>query len=56
MPWPSIKPVSGDLPKTQMGWEIFPDGLHHFLTRMARDYLRQYEALVQPSVLRCGVG
>ena len=25
-------------------------------TRMARDYLRQYEALVQPSVLRCGVG
>ena len=19
--------------KTQMGWEIYPDGLHHFLTR-----------------------
>ncbi|MDG1119052.1 MAG: GH1 family beta-glucosidase [Flavimaricola sp.] len=39
MPWPSLKPVSGPLPKTQMGWEIFPDGLHHFLTRMARDYV-----------------
>ena len=24
-----------------MGWEIYPDGLHHFLTRMARDYVGQ---------------
>ncbi len=39
MPWPSLRPVAGDLPKTQMGWEIYPDGLHHFLTRMARDYV-----------------
>jgi beta-glucosidase len=39
IPWPSLKPVSGPLPKTQMGWEIFPDGLHHFLTRMAKDYV-----------------
>ena len=38
-PWPHIAPVEGPLPKTQMGWEIFPDGLHHFLTRMARDYV-----------------
>ncbi len=38
-PWPSLQPVAGDLPKTQMGWEIFPDGLHHFLTRMAQDYV-----------------
>lgn len=39
IPWPSLKPVSGPLPKTQMGWEIFPDGLQHFLTRMAKDYV-----------------
>ena len=39
--WPSLRPVPGELPKTQMGWEIFPDGLHHFLTRMARDYVGQ---------------
>ena len=39
IPWPSIRPVPGNLPKTQMEWEIFPDGLHHFLTRMARDYV-----------------
>ncbi len=38
-PWPSIRDIPGPLPKTQMGWEIYPDGLHHFLTRMARDYV-----------------
>lgn len=38
-PWPSIREIPGPLPKTQMGWEIYPDGLHHFLTRMARDYV-----------------
>ncbi|MBE0414857.1 family 1 glycosylhydrolase, partial [Yoonia sp.] len=25
--------------KTQMGWEIYPDGLHDVLVRMARDYV-----------------
>jgi beta-glucosidase len=38
-PWPHLRDVAGTLPKTQMGWEIYPDGLHHFLTRMARDYV-----------------
>jgi len=38
-PWPHLRPVSGPLPKTQMGWEIFPEGLYGFLTRMARDYV-----------------
>lgn len=33
-PWPSIGGVEGDLPKTQTGWEIYPDGLQHFLERM----------------------
>jgi beta-glucosidase len=37
--WPPIRDVPGNLPKTQMGWEIYPDGLHGFLTRMARDYV-----------------
>ncbi|AWB48468.1 beta-glucosidase [Gemmobacter aquarius] len=37
--WPATRDVAGPLDKTQMGWEIFPDGLHHFLTRMARDYV-----------------
>ena len=38
-PWPSLRDVPGPLPKTQMDWEIYPDGLHGFLTRMARDYV-----------------
>jgi beta-glucosidase len=39
LPWPSTRDVTGPLPKTQMDWEIYPEGLHHFLTRMARDYV-----------------
>jgi beta-glucosidase len=37
--WPHARDVPGPLPKTQMGWEIYPEGLHGFLTRMARDYV-----------------
>ena len=40
-PWPSLRDVPGDRPRTQMGWEIYPEGLHHFLTRMAKDYVGQ---------------
>ncbi|MDP1667638.1 GH1 family beta-glucosidase [Phaeovulum sp.] len=36
-PWPAHREVEGPLPKTDVGWEIFPEGLHHFL-RMAREY------------------
>jgi beta-glucosidase len=38
-PWPHLRDVPGPLPRTQMGWEIYPDGLQSFLTRMARDYV-----------------
>jgi beta-glucosidase len=34
-PWPALEEVEGPLPKTDMGWEIHPEGLHHFLTRLA---------------------
>jgi beta-glucosidase len=37
--WPAIREVPGPLPKTQMGWEIYPEGLEGFLTRLARDYV-----------------
>jgi beta-glucosidase len=30
--------IHGDLPKTDMGWEIAPEGLAFFLRRMANDY------------------
>ena len=38
-PWPHLRDVPGPLPKTQMGWEIYPDGLYGFLTRLSRDYV-----------------
>jgi beta-glucosidase len=37
-PWPGLAEVHGPLPKTEMGWEIFPEGLYHFLTMVARDF------------------
>jgi beta-glucosidase len=38
-PWPHLRDVPGPLPRTQMGWEIYPDGLQGFLTRLARDHV-----------------
>jgi beta-glucosidase len=38
-PWPATRDVPGPLPKTQMEWEIYPEGLHGFLTRLARDHV-----------------
>ncbi|MBV7379424.1 GH1 family beta-glucosidase [Maritimibacter dapengensis] len=37
-PFPSLAEVEGPLPKTYMGWEIYPDGLGQFLRRVARDH------------------
>lgn len=36
--WPSYAEPAGPLPKTEMGWEIYPEGLGHFLRTIARDY------------------
>ena len=36
--WPNYSDIEGPLPKTQMGWEIYPDGLRDFLLRTTRDY------------------
>jgi beta-glucosidase len=37
--WPHIQSEEGPGEKTQMGWGIYPDGLHGFLTRLSRDYV-----------------
>ncbi|WP_068114843.1 GH1 family beta-glucosidase [Tropicimonas marinistellae] len=37
-PWPGHTSIEGPLPKTQMGWEIYPEGLLHFLRRCHVDY------------------
>ncbi len=36
--WPHYRDVEGPLPKTDMGWEIFPEGLHLLLNRLTQDY------------------
>ncbi|PIE06968.1 MAG: beta-glucosidase [Rhodobacterales bacterium] len=33
-PWPATTHVAGPLPKTEMGWEIFPEGLTNVLERV----------------------
>jgi len=38
VPWPQYAEIDGPLPKTQMDWEIYPQGLYDFLIRTARDY------------------
>ncbi|MFZ1660402.1 MAG: GH1 family beta-glucosidase [Paracoccaceae bacterium] len=37
--WPAVTERPGPLPKTSMGWEIYPDGLRHRLEVLARDYV-----------------
>ncbi len=37
-PWPAVREIEGPLPKTQMGWEIKPDGLETILTWLQRNY------------------
>ena len=37
-PWPGHREVEGPLPKTAMGWEIYPEGLSYFLRRAHATY------------------
>ena len=37
-PWPHYESVPGPLPKTQMDWEVYPQGLTDFLVRSAQKY------------------
>ena len=36
--WPGHEEVEGPLPKTAMGWEVYPEGLEFFLKRTAAEY------------------
>ena len=39
-PWPSYSSGRGDLPKTSMDWEIYPQGLYDFLIRTRDTYTK----------------
>jgi beta-glucosidase len=40
IPWPHYAELDGPLPKTQVGWEIYPQGLGDFLRRAHAEYTR----------------
>ncbi len=44
--WPAHQEVTGPLPKTQMGWEIYPEGLYKFLKRTAAEYTGELPLIV----------
>ncbi len=37
-PWPATRAISGTLPRTDMGWEVYPQGLGALLNRLTDDY------------------
>lgn len=45
-PWPAIHGAHGPLPTTQMGWEIYPQGLADFLLRLSQDYVGDLPIMV----------
>ncbi|SEN79383.1 beta-glucosidase [Palleronia pelagia] len=44
--WPAFEDVPGPLPKTDMGWEIYPEGLGDLLSRIAREYTQDTPLIV----------
>ena len=38
--WPNLDTAEGSLDKTQMGWEIYPEGLYEFIMRMHNEYTK----------------
>ena len=52
-PWPHLECVPGPLPKTDMGWEIYPDGLHHILCWLKSDYTGNMPLYVTENGIAC---
>ena len=45
-PWPHFEEEEGTLPKTQMGWEIYPEGLELLLKRIYNDYTNEIPIMI----------
>ena len=45
-PWPHFEGEEGVLPKTQMGWEIYPEGLELLLKRIYNDYTNEIPIMI----------
>ena len=44
--FPAFKETEGPLPKTSMDWEIYPQGLHHFMTWVHENYTKGLPIMV----------
>lgn len=53
-PWPGTQAHEGPLPKTQMGWEIYADGLRNLLERTAKDYVGDLPIIVTENGMTSG--
>ena len=52
-PWPSLKDIEGSMDKTQMGWEIYPEGLKNLLIRVSKNYTDNLPILVTENGMAC---
>ncbi|MEO1796051.1 MAG: GH1 family beta-glucosidase [Pseudomonadota bacterium] len=52
--WPSLEASRGDLPRTQMDWEIYPEGLTGFLTRLKNNYVGDMPIMVTENGMAWG--
>lgn len=53
-PWPAHEEREGPLPKTTMGWEVYPEGLLHFLTWVAQTYTHSLPLIVTENGMSAG--
>ncbi|MEL6551508.1 MAG: GH1 family beta-glucosidase [Pseudomonadota bacterium] len=53
-PWPAYRSTRGDLERTQMDWEVYPDGLAGFLKRLKGDYAGDLPIMVTENGMAWG--
>jgi beta-glucosidase len=51
--WPHLREASGPLPKTAIGWEIYPEGLSRFLKRIAEEYTGTLPLYITENGMAC---
>ena len=49
----SLKDIEGSMDKTQMGWEIYPEGLKNLLLRVSKNYTGSLPLLVTENGMAC---
>lgn len=55
-PWPATRAVPGPLPRTQMDWEIYPEGLYRILKRLRDEHTGDLPLLVTENGMALDAG